>query len=81
MNLQWVAISDEWVVLLRPGQYQCAHCRLVYNKVNDERWSDEKAKAEHDAMFPHQSLETAVVICDDCFKEFAAWWEKKIATN
>lgn len=49
-------------------QYQCAKCKGVFKK----EWSDEEAKAEHDRDFPGSPLETACVVCDDCYKIMVA---------
>lgn len=46
--------------------FKCEHCGGVFEK----EWSDEEAKAEHDKLFPGHSIETAALICDDCFIEF-----------
>jgi hypothetical protein len=48
--------------------YQCAMCGGTFDKVQDDEWSDAKAKEEHDRDFPGESLETSCVICDDCYK-------------
>lgn len=37
--------------------------------VFDKEWTDEEAKAEHDRDFDGASLETACVVCDDCYQK------------
>ena len=50
---------------MKPNQYQCHMCKGVF----DKEWSDEEAKAEHDRDFPGESLDTACVMCDDCYQK------------
>ena len=47
---------------------ECAHCGgpLAGTPL-------EKMKEEHDRDFPGCRIETAVIICDDCYKEFVTW--------
>lgn len=50
---------------MTPNQYQCRMCKGVF----DKEWSDEEAWAEHDRDFPGELMETACVVCDDCYQK------------
>lgn len=64
-------------VALAENQYQCASCHGVFEKGR----SDEAAKTEHDGNFPGQTLDTAVLVCDDCYKKMNLPDQGKPADN
>lgn len=57
---------------MKENEYECAHCHGIFEFVNNDEWSDEKAKAEAETIFGkpvEEWSEPGVTICDDCFKK------------
>jgi hypothetical protein len=54
--------------------YTCASCGGVFVK----GWSDEEARAEHEAVFglTVEQVADPVTICDDCYVAMRAWWDE-----
>jgi len=50
------------------NQYKCAVCGEIFNYVNDETWSTEKANEEYKKTFPNSSMENRDIVCNDCWK-------------
>ena len=57
------------------NEYLCAMCGGTF----EAEWSDEEAWAEHDRNFPGKSHDTAVQVCDDCYK--AIYTEATLMTD
>ena len=53
---------------LNNKEYQCDLCKEIFNFVNDENWSEEKANEEYKKVFPDSSLDNREIVCDDCWK-------------
>lgn len=55
--------------------YQCAHCKNVYEKSNDEQWNDDKAIEEFKSFFPEPDADQSMnILCEDCHQEFLKWF-------
>jgi uncharacterized protein with PIN domain len=51
--------------VIAPNQYRCAACNGVFEKT----WTDEEAKAEHDARFAGCPISEAELVCDVCYNK------------
>ena len=49
--------------------YQCAACGGVYEKVQDDEWNDDLARAETVSTFGPVPETECEVVCDDCYRK------------
>ena len=57
--------------------YVCAVCKREFMKAR----SDEEAIAEARTLFQEPELSDAGIACDDCFKEMAKFYGRKLEAN
>jgi len=55
---------------MKANQYRCEHCGKIDTRTTPEADMEE----EHKRNFGHTDISTAVIICDDCYKEFIKWF-------
>ena len=53
-------------------KWQSSVCKRIFDEVYTEEWTKEMQQAEHERLFPGMPLESAGLVCDDCFKEINA---------
>lgn len=55
--------------------YTCDNCGGSFTKT----WSDEKAMAEAEALYPAEDIEEGLgIVCDPCFQVIMAWAESEM---
>jgi hypothetical protein len=56
------------MTILNDKEYKCDWCGEIYNLVNNEEWSEDKAKIEYREYVPLHQLCSREIVCDDCWK-------------
>lgn len=58
------------------SEFTCCKCKHTFLKRNDSEWNDIKAAEEMLDLYPETKNDPTDVLCDDCNKEFKAWFSK-----
>ena len=53
---------------MKDNEFRCAWCGCVFLLIRNEDWSEEKANEEYRRIFPGESMENRIVVCEDCWQ-------------
>lgn len=57
-------------------EFTCCKCNLTFPKINNDEWNSFKSAEEFLNLYPEAKNHLTIILCDDCNKEFVAWFSK-----